>query len=371
MTQTFGSNIPGFAAFLLLASLLAGGCASVQPRPKYVWPPAPEQTRIEYVRSLHSQDDANTSLARRILSALLPHDSGSIIKTPTGIALSPDDRYLFVACAASGRIVRIDLKEDRFTSFGAGGRDKRPVVPYGVAVDGAGKVYVTDRTGSAVYVFEPDGRFAKKFGGGRLERPTDIAIDRVAQQVYVVSGATSNEAEHRIEVFSLGGDHVRTIGKRGANDGEFNFPTGMAVGPDGTLYVDDMLNFRVQSFTRDGRFSTSFGRIGVGGPGTFDKIRGVAFDTFGNIYVVDARQGVHILNANRQALLLFGQPPFMTVPGPIAIDGRNHIFIADFGQDGVHEYRLVNTTAADSGAPAAPGPAVKEPETTPAPRQGQ
>jgi hypothetical protein len=51
--------------------------------------------------------------------------------------------------------------------------------------------------------------------------------------------------------------------------------------------------------------------------------------------------------------MMFGGPPFMTVPGPIAIDSKNQIYVADFGQDGVHQYQLINTTAADSNPPPA------------------
>ena len=79
-----------------------------------------------------------------------------------------------------------------------------------------------------------------------------------------------------------------------------------------------------------------------------DKIKGLAFDTFGNLYVADAQQGVHILNPNRQPLMIFGGQPLVNTPNAIAIDPRNHIFVSDFGLNRVHEFRLVNTTAEDS-----------------------
>ena len=52
----------------------------------------------------------------------------------------------------------------------------------------------------------------------------------------------------------------------------------------------DKLNFRVEVFDPDGKFLEQFGQVGRGAPGAFDKIRGMAFDTFGNFYIVDTMQ---------------------------------------------------------------------------------
>jgi DNA-binding beta-propeller fold protein YncE len=353
-------------ALTLLIPVLAAtsmGCAGAQRRQTYVFPPPPDLARVQYVRSFRSSNDLDPGIGRRILNAILPHDPGSSIKTPTGIALSPDERFLYVTCGASGRIVRVDLQTKAFSSVGGSDPAKRPVVPYAVAVDGSGSIYVTDRTGGNVFVYDAGGAFVRKFGADRLQRPTDIAVDREAQQIYVASGATSGKGDHRIEVFSPKGDFIRTIGKRGNEEGAFNFPTGLTMGPGNLLYVADMLNFRVQSFDREGRFQGVFGQIGLGMPGAFDKIRGIAFDKRGNVFIVDARQGVHILNPARQPLLLFGGPPFMTVPGPIAIDSSDRIFVADFGQDSIHEFRLVNADAPPEPAPPAGG---SSPGATPA-----
>ncbi|MDH3769263.1 MAG: hypothetical protein OES99_12545, partial [Gammaproteobacteria bacterium] len=61
---------------------------------------------------------------------------------------------------------------------------------------------------------------------------------------------------------------------------------------------------------------------------------------------------VQIFNQNGDVLLFFGGrgpiPGMLRNPTAIAIDGRNHIYVADFVNHRVNEYRLVNTTAADS-----------------------
>lgn len=355
-TGPSGSRAPLGAAFpLLVAALASAGCASVD-HPKASWPPPPETARIEYIRSFRTPEHLEPGLGRRIVNAIFPHDQGASIISPSGLALSPDEEKLYVALGGRGRIVVVDRAKRKMDLF-VGDKLPKPTTAIGVATDKDGNVFVSDRMSGAVLVYDREGKYLRRIGDKLLEEPTAIAIDRRAQLLFVVSGATKGDLDHRIEVFSLAGKHLRTLGKRGDGPGEFNFPTALAVAKDGTLYVSDMLNFRVQQLDSNGQLLGSFGQLGTGGVGAFDKIKGIAFDSFGDVYVVDSMQGVQILNPARKPLLMFGQPPFMNVPGPIVIDSKNRIFVADFGLNGVHEFQLVNTTAADVFPKPEPRPA--------------
>jgi hypothetical protein len=106
-------------------------------------------------------------------------------------------------------------------------------------------------------------------------------------------------------------------------------------------------------FDPEGRLVSMFGSIGSGEPGTFDKAKSVAFDSFGNIYVVDSQQAwVQIFNSKFQPLMAFGGrltlPGYLSTPTAIAISSKNTIWVADFFAGHVNEYQLINTTAADS-----------------------
>ncbi len=349
------------------AASLSAGCASQQ-QAKITWPPPPDKARVEYVRTIRTPADLDPGVGRRVLSVVIPHDTGTEIMTPSGLALSPDERRLYVSLGGRGRVVVIDREARSISPLAA----KAIGHSVGVAVDADENVYVADRLGNVVLVFDRKGGFLRKFGEDVLVEPTSIAIDRPAQQIYVVSGATSNKYDHRIDVFSLSGKHLRSMGNRGAGPGEFNFPSGLFVAPDGSLFVSDMLNFRVQQFDRTGQLVGSFGQLGTGMPGSFDKIKGIAFDAFGNIYVVDSMQGVHIFNPAHQPLMFFAGPPAMGTPGPIVIDSKNRIFVADYSMHAVHEFQLVNTTAADSYDGSVPPPAAPSPApATPSPPQAQ
>ncbi len=363
------------ASSLLLACAALAGCAGAQkPKgPDVVWPPPPEIPRIRWVRSFATEEDLGGSGMRALGRAFLPLESGTTVAQPTGLALSPDERTLYVASNAAGRVIAVDLEKAAMRRFAVSG-DLIPSNPFGVATDADGNVYMTDHTRGRVVVFGADGKFVRKFGEGKLERATGIAIDRRRQVVYVTAGVSSESQHHRVEVFSLKGDHLRTIGTRGHGPGEFNFPANLAVAPSGELYVADMLNFRVQVFDPDGQLVAMWGQLGTGAPGAFDKLKSIGLDAFGNVYTVDsAQQLVQIFNPKHQPLMAFGgngtEPGSMAVPTAIAITSRNVIFIADFAVNLVHQFELINTTAEDSyrpsNAPASDVPAAAAPATAP------
>src|SRR5205809_2266776 len=75
-------------------------------------------------------------------------------------------------------------------------------------------------------------------------------------------------------------------GSYGSAPGQFMYPTGLAVGPDGSVYVADLNNNRVQKFNNDGTFILQWGTAGSG-DGQFDGVDDVAVDTQGNVYTTE------------------------------------------------------------------------------------
>lgn len=332
-------------AAVAAGALLASGCAAPQ-RPKIAYPPPPDPPRVNFLRSFQKPEDLQTSGLQRFWNALIPHDTTLATINPAGLALSPDEKILYVASPARGRVLAVDLVSGGFKAIGTTGQ-RRLARPVGVGTDADGLLYVSDKQANAVLVYEPSGTLKRVFGGDKLVQPTGLAVDRRGQQVYVINDATSQTGRHTVEVFALDGRHVRTMGGgRSPAPGIFNFPSDLAVNAAGHLYVADMLNFRVQVFDAQGGLLKLFGQSGTGYPGLFDKIHGISFDTFGNVYVVDLMQGVQILNDVNQPLMSFGEG-IVAAPLGIVIDSRNHIFVSDF-QHAVHEFELVNTTAEDS-----------------------
>jgi streptogramin lyase len=99
--------------------------------------------------------------------------------------------------------------------------------------------------------------------------------------VYVADGDNP-----RIQRFAASGGFLSKWGSAGAGDGQFASPSGVAVGPDGTVYVADRGNHRIQWFTATGGFLGKWGSEGTG-DGQFASPEGVAVGSDGTVYVAD------------------------------------------------------------------------------------
>ena len=93
--------------------------------------------------------------------------------------------------------------------------------------------------------------------------------------------------DDRIQKFTSEGVFISQWGTGGSGDGEFRSPLGVAVASDGSVYVADTSNSRIQKFTSEGVFVSNWGTEGTVG-GQFDRPRGVAVATNGSLYVADS-----------------------------------------------------------------------------------
>lgn len=85
-----------------------------------------------------------------------------------------------------------------------------------------------------------------------LDSPWGIALDPDGY-VYI-----ADHKNNRVQKFTPDGEFVFSFGSYGTGRGELSRPSGVAVDPDGDVYVCDWANSRVQLFAPDGRFITSF-----------------------------------------------------------------------------------------------------------------
>jgi NHL repeat len=116
---------------------------------------------------------------------------------------------------------------------------------------------VVDGLNNRIQRYTKDGRFLGQWGtGGRgpgeLNLPWGIAVDR-AGAVYVADWRND-----RIQKFDAQGTFLASYGTSGRGDGEFSRPSGVAVDGKGNLYVADWGNERVQVLSADGGFLAKF-----------------------------------------------------------------------------------------------------------------
>ena len=91
---------------------------------------------------------------------------------------------------------------------------------------------------------------------------------------------------NRIQKFDSNGAFITKWGSSGSEDGQFNYPVGVAVDSSGNVYVADYVNNRIQKFDSNGTFITKWGSYGSE-DGQFSYPYGVAVDSSGNVYVAD------------------------------------------------------------------------------------
>jgi DNA-binding beta-propeller fold protein YncE len=312
--------------------------------PSLVWPLPPDPPRIRFVTAYHGVDDFKKKNGSRWKSMLLGPDAErqtTQLMKPYGIAVAGDGR-VFVTDTAARRVFVFDPVAKSVGFVGEKGPGKI-VKPVGVAVDDAGTVFVADATLKRLVGYAPDGRVTIAIGhDGELQNPSGLAIDRQRKQLYV-----ADAKKHQVLCYSSAdGRFLRAIGKRGVEPGEFNFPTNLSVDRHGRLYVTDTLNFRVQIFDASGAVVKSIGSQGDG-PGRLNRAKGVGVDSEGHIYIADTSfNNFQIFDADGNILLHVGAtgtgPGEFLLPAGLFVDDADRIYVADQGNARVQVFQRVN-----------------------------
>ncbi len=303
--MTRQQTTPWLVAGGALALALLTACAPARARinySEYVWPPPPDEPRIRLDDIIWGRADvqAKSGLQRALLGAA-PQNPYEWFKRPFGVAFDAKGRIL-VTDSGLGCVFRFDRAAHRADVLGTRGAVTLRT-PLGIGVGPDDAIYVADIGIKKVVAFDGEGKLRAVYGKeGELENPSDAAVSADGAKLYV----TDSKA-HRIVVFDLKtGQLVKSFGRRGGGEGEFAFPSALAVGRDGNLLVVDQINARIQVLTAEGAFVQTFGELGVGF-GNFVRPKDVAVDEAGLVYATDAAfSNVQIFNEDLELLTFVG-----------------------------------------------------------------
>jgi uncharacterized protein (TIGR03663 family) len=171
-------------------------------------------------------------------------------------------------------------------------------------------------------------------GDGQFVTPRNLAVGPDGS-IYV-----ADSGNNRIQVFDQNGNFIMKWGNEGAEPGQFSEPWDIAVADDGTVYVADTWNHRIQAFNPTGQFLHTFGTFvnvqhdAQAEPGKFWGPRGIAIDPAGNLYVTDTgNKRVQKFTPDGQFLQTWGGggiiPGTFEEPVGIDIDDQGNIYVAD------------------------------------------
>ncbi len=206
---------------------------------------------------------------------------------PWGIAV--DDGKIYVSDTWNHRIQVFSGKGKFLFSWGTfastGGKLIDPGVFWGprdIAIDRAGNIYVSDTGNKRIQEFTPDGKFVAMWGGfgsdkGKFDEPVGLAIDAKGN-IYVAD--TWNQ---RIQKFSPNHEFLLSWDVPVWESKSVVYKPYIAVDGNDRVFVTDPENARVLVFTSDGKLLYTFG-----GPDTLALPNGIAIGPNGKIYVADA-----------------------------------------------------------------------------------
>ncbi len=222
-------------------------------------------------------------------------------------------------------------------------------------------LYVADSRDHRIIHFASDGRVLQEWGSFADAATSDAPIGTFNEPWGVAVGPdgsvyVSDTWNHRIQKFSSEGNPITMWGQYGqplegdaASASSFWGPRGIAVNDQGHVFVADTGNKRIVVFDKDGNYITEFGTAGFD-PGQFDEPVGVAVGKSGTVYVTDTwNQRIQTFTPNEDGTFYFPALQWdvsawygqsLDNKPLIAVDANENVYITD-----PEGYRIIEFTS--------------------------
>jgi TonB family protein len=299
---------------------------------------------------------------------------------PTGLAVNRSGD-IFVADAGRSLIYKVSSNGTMMTIFAGDGSDgfrgdggsalsAELNVPYDLAIDDAGNLFVADTGNSRVRKITPGGIISTVAGNGiegwsgdggsasaaQLNKPLGIAVDS-SGVLYIADTGNSR-------IRSVSNGIIRTIAGTGtegssgdegpAVSAQLGTPYDIAVDPSGNLYVADARNGRVRKIDSKGIVTTVIRADSQTAGGSALAIKelvvplGVAVDSAGILYITDGGSTRVRKVQSGNAVVINWNAATTSIPTRVTADDRGNIYVAD-GSNGF--VRRITSTGAIFSVP--------------------
>jgi len=338
---------------LTLSVIFLSSCATSAPPARFsltdqqtspaVWPPYPDVPRYQYLGQLVGEENLvsekrESGRGKRFLAWLagLEEEAPDVVRLlrPQSGMVDPDTQRIFVTDVGLNAVMVFDEDGGALDLWYQADEQHMFTAPIDIVKIAPDEFLVSDAELGKLIRLSGQGQPMGSISDERLLRPAGMVFDEVEDLIYVADTKADD-----IKVFSPQGILVDIIGEPGESVGQFNAPTHITLN-DNNLIVSDTFNARLQLLSIDGDAVGSVGKRGLF-VGDFVRPKGVAADSDGNIYAVESFfDHLLVYDSAGQLLLSIGGTGSnigqFYLPSGIWIDNRDRIFIAD-----MHNSRVI------------------------------
>ena len=275
-------------------------------------------------------------------TAIAPTANSVALSNPTGIAMD-----------GAGDLFIADIRNSRVIEMPTGGGAAQAISPTvngitlnnpaGIAVDGAGNLFIADVFNWRVVEVPAGGgaavAIAPTVNGTPLNNPVDVAVDGAGN--LFISDTWNNRV---VEISASGA--IAAIAPT-VNGTSLSYPSGIAVDGAGDLFIADTLHNRVVEVPANGGPATAIAP--TVNTTTLNYPSGIAVDGAGDLFIADTLNSrmVEVPGDGSAATAFATTVNGLTLvhPNGIVVDGAGDMFIADHGNSRVVELQRSQTPA--------------------------
>jgi DNA-binding beta-propeller fold protein YncE len=278
---------------------------------------------------------------------------GWIYREATAVAVdSSDNVYVF---NRGGHPVIVFDSEGKFLS--SWGEDIF-ATPHGITIGPDDSIFCVDTGDCTVRKLTTDGKVlftlgdpgnpAPPMSGKPFGRPTHVGIDPRNGNFYVADGY----ANAHVHKYDPEGNYLGTWGESGTDVGQLNIVHNIDIDSDGYVYIGDRENHRVQIFDQNGKYETQWVNMSRAAAVYIDR-RGDSDTVYvgeyfagiaSNMIGTDLGPRVSIYQTDGTLLARVGRKSYGDEPGRfysphgIAVDSRGDIYVAEvaYSDYGMH-----------------------------------
>jgi sugar lactone lactonase YvrE len=323
---------------------------------------SPEQVAIDGAGDTFYADPGNNAVLEFMPGSSTPVDIGSGLNQPAGVAVDGAGNVL-IADTGNNRIVEVPMvngalsNSSQMTLIGPSDSVAGETLngPTGIALDGAGNLYIADTGNNRVVGIPYNGSWNISVAttvASSLDKPLAVAPDGSGDLYVADSGA--GQIYKILNPLTTPSTQLAAVG--------FGNPSGLAVDASGSLFVADPVNGELERIPNiAGNLSPNaavIAGIGINAP------YGVAVDPDGNVYVSDSNAGKAYKVTRTSAMLSFGNWAVNATSGVLSANVENEgnlplnfstPYYTASGDTGDFDLSAVSSGSCASGGMVVPG----------------